>query len=218
MCYALGILLLPALLPLALAQDNKTEKLFHDMEKKILAAMSFKVTFDWSVDKRITKGSLILTHDGKARIKIRGDFGEGGPNSTFEAVSDGKQLVTMGSASRGKKWKTPKNFHTVFGTIQSRIGVWASLMGLPYLLAEKKEIALDQIKKIKAGRPQFVGMPGADWSGGEGSGAGPHRYPQGQGICPERPEIRRRSRNGGSMRFPGVVNDRPGSGEEGGRP
>ena len=42
-------LLWPALLPVALAQDNEAERLFRNMEKKILAAKGFEVAFDYQV-------------------------------------------------------------------------------------------------------------------------------------------------------------------------
>jgi outer membrane lipoprotein-sorting protein len=157
-------LLAAALPPAAPAQDNEAEKLFRAMEKKALAAKSFEVAFEYSLGNRKTKGSLLLTRDGKVRVNIRGDFGEGGPNSTFEAVSDGKRVVTkQGPSAGGKKvvGKAPKNFHAVFGTTLSRGGVWFSLLVLPHLQAEGKEIALDrlriQVSDFKSGGAEKVG-------------------------------------------------------------
>jgi outer membrane lipoprotein-sorting protein len=157
-------LLAAAVPPATSAQDNEAEKLFRAMEKRVLAAQSFEVTFEYGVENRKAKGSLLLTRDGKARAKLRGDFGEGGPNSTFEAVSDGKQLVTkQGPSAGGKKvvGKAPKNFHAVFGTTLSRGGVWCGLLVLPHLRAEGKELAPDQLRiqvsDFKSGGAEKVG-------------------------------------------------------------
>lgn len=78
MRYVFSVLQLLALLPVAAAQDNEAEKLFRDMEKKILAAKSFEVTFDLQLEKKKTKGSLLLTHDGEAWARLSGNFGRGG--------------------------------------------------------------------------------------------------------------------------------------------
>jgi outer membrane lipoprotein-sorting protein len=157
-------LLVAALPPVAPAQDNEAERLYRAVEKKVLAAKSFEVTFEYSLENRKAKGSLLLTRDGKARIKARGDFGEGGPNSTFEAVSDGKQLVTkQGPSAGGKKMvgKAPKNLHTVVGTTLSRGGVWFGLLMLPHLQVEGKEIAVEelrvQVSDFRSGGAEKVG-------------------------------------------------------------
>src|ERR1700682_2336443 len=79
MRYVLSVLLWVVLLPVALAQDNEAEKLFRDMEKKILAAKSFEVPFDYQIENRAgekwkwkTKGTLLVTKDNKAQLKIIG--------------------------------------------------------------------------------------------------------------------------------------------------
>src|SRR5262245_47799855 len=101
MRYVLSVLLWSVPLPVALAQDNEAEKLFRDMEKKILAAKSFQITFDYQIEdltrkKRTTNGILLLAKDNKARLKISGYFG-GKRDAPFELVSDGKQLKIKGA-------------------------------------------------------------------------------------------------------------------------
>lgn len=153
MRYALSLLLLPALLSVALAQDNDNdaEKLFRAMEKKIKAAKAFEVTFSYDLNKRKAQGALLLTNDNKARLKVKGHFGEK-RNAAFELVADGKRLKTKGArffvASNGQpgmelggqsEWVTPENFHDVLGATVTRGGVWFTILGLPYLQREKVE-------------------------------------------------------------------------------
>ena len=134
MRYILSILLWPALLSATLAQDNEAEKLFRAMEKKIKAAEAFEVAFTYQEEKRTAKGSLLLTKDNKARLKISGHF-QDKRNATIELLSDGKQLKTKGArffvGSNGmsgmelgehSEWETPKNFHAQLGALQ----VWAN--------------------------------------------------------------------------------------------
>lgn len=153
MRYVLSVLLWPALLPAALAQDKQAETVYRDMEKKILAAKSFEVTFDYQIEgterkKRTTKGTLLLTKDNKANLKVSGFFGEK-REAPVLLVSDGMQLKTKGAkfgvASNGvpgaepggaNEQKTPKRLHTDLGTLVSRGGVWYSLFIMPYLLSE----------------------------------------------------------------------------------
>jgi outer membrane lipoprotein-sorting protein len=144
MRYALSVLLLAALLPPAPAQVNEAEKLFRDMEKKIQTAQAFQLAVEVDMrdpgakEARKFKSSLLLTRDNKARLKISGDFGEGGPGSRSELVSDGKQVkMTDGIRTNKKDVRTPKKFHAALSTTVSRGGVWFSLMGLSYMLTEE---------------------------------------------------------------------------------
>src|SRR5688572_24205338 len=96
----LSLLLLPILIPAARAQDKQAENLYRDMEKKLLAAKSFEVTFDYQIEggepkKRTTKGTLLLTKDNKANLKVSGFFGEK-REAPVLLVSDGMQLKTKG--------------------------------------------------------------------------------------------------------------------------
>lgn len=138
-------LLVLALAAPALAQDNEAEKLFRAMEKKIKAAEAVEVAFTFQVEKSATRGSLVLTKDNKARLKISGSFG-GKRKATVELVSDGKQLKTKGAkffvASNGmpamelggqSEWETPKTFTAQLGALVSRGGVWYSIFVMPYL-------------------------------------------------------------------------------------
>jgi outer membrane lipoprotein-sorting protein len=153
MRYVLSVLAWSFLLPVALAQDNEAEKLFRDMEKKIRAAKSFEITFDYQVEdlagtKRSSKGTLLLTKDNKAGLKVSGYF-EGKRDAPLELVSDGTKLKTKGAkfvvASNGvpgvekggqSEQETPKNFSVQLGALVSRSGVWFSLYVMPYLLRD----------------------------------------------------------------------------------
>jgi hypothetical protein len=132
---AIGSLAAAFLSP-ALAQDNDAEKLFRGMEKKLLAAKAFEMTFDYQVAKRKAKGELLVTQENKVRLKVVGHFQEK-PKAAFERVYDGKLLKTKGAkfsvASNGQagvelggqsEWKTPKNFHKVLGgSVNAQPGV-----------------------------------------------------------------------------------------------
>jgi hypothetical protein len=148
-----GGLLAVALAAPALAQGNKAEKLFRAMEKKIKAAEAVEVAFTYQVEdltrrKWTTKGTLLLTKDNKARLKVSGYFG-GNQAAPFQVVSDGKQLKTKGArfvvASNGvpgveeggqSEQGTPKHFHVQLGALVSRGGMWFSLYVMPYLLRD----------------------------------------------------------------------------------
>lgn len=76
--------------------DRAVNKLFRDMEKKIQAAKAFQVavTIETKGNTKDVlgsfKGSLLLTNDNKARLKISGDdFGEA---RNWEIISNGKEL------------------------------------------------------------------------------------------------------------------------------
>src|SRR2546430_3379897 len=95
MRYVLFILLFLPLLPAALAQENDAEKLYRGMEKKLLAAKAFEVTFDYQVEKGKAKGELLVTRENKVRMKIVGHFEEK-PKARFELVSDGNRVSSRG--------------------------------------------------------------------------------------------------------------------------
>ncbi len=139
----------------ALAQDNEAEKLFRGMEKKLLAAKAFEITFDYQVEKRKAKGELLVTQDNKLRLKVVGHFTEK-PKAGFELISDGKQVKTKGAkffvASNGRpgiepggqsEWQAPKKFHATLGGIVSRAGMWYTIFLMPYLQGSAGDIDLD---------------------------------------------------------------------------
>jgi hypothetical protein len=150
MRYVLFVLLFLPLLPAAVAQENDAEKLYRAMEKKILAAKAFEVTFDYQVEKgkakgKLAKGELLVTRENKVRMKIVGHFEEK-PKARFELVSNGKQLRSKGATfsiqttGRPKvelggesQWRTLKNFHAVLGSTFSRAGMWYTILLMPYL-------------------------------------------------------------------------------------
>src|SRR5262249_23113022 len=146
--------------------------LYRDMEKKLKEAKAFQVAFAIEIrdisgkDKRVEKGkgSLLLTRDNKARLEANGDLAVGPGESPFVMVSDGKQIkATKMPKLEGQRWggPTPKNFHAQVSTIASRAGMWFSLLGLPYLIAEEKEIDPEnlrlQVWDFKAGAAEKVG-------------------------------------------------------------
>jgi outer membrane lipoprotein-sorting protein len=131
-------LLAAALVPAVRAQDNEGEKLFRAMEKKIQTARAFRVAFtikgqgDTKERTADFRGTLLLTNDNKARLKVRGeDFGEA---RRWEMVSDGKQVFLMPytvSGVEGDKEEetlpTPRNLHGYLAMRVSRLGVYLNL-------------------------------------------------------------------------------------------
>jgi hypothetical protein len=92
--FALGFLT-AALVPAVQAQDKQAEKLFRAMEKRIKGAKALEIVFTYQVKGKTAKGSLLLTNDDKARLRVRG---EGNPS--FELISDGKRFQTKGGGNR----------------------------------------------------------------------------------------------------------------------
>jgi outer membrane lipoprotein-sorting protein len=135
-----------ALVSPAPGQDGEAEKLFRGMEKKVLAAKAFEVTFAWRVGKEETRGELLVTRGNQARLKVVGPLG-GQRRAGFELVSDGRLVRTKGAklyvrAPSGlpavdvggqSQWRTPKRFHAGLGTAASRGGVWFTVLAMPYL-------------------------------------------------------------------------------------
>src|SRR5882762_623190 len=134
MRYALALLLLPAVLPPALAQDNDAEKLFRAMEKKIKSANAIQVSTDIELrankgredESKIGngvskgKGALLVTKDNRARLTIRNEY------LGITLISDGKQLKLMGDQDQLTEVEarpTPSHLHNLFSTLLSRLGV-----------------------------------------------------------------------------------------------
>src|SRR5882724_2757346 len=130
---ALGFLA-ATLVPAALAQDKEAEKLFREMEKKIKGAKALEIVFTYQLEGKTAKGSLLLTNDDKARLRVSGHYYPGVEgNPIFELVSDGKRFKTKGAA----------------------IGVATN--GVPYIDPEGRE----RLRQPRPGRRHCERRPGA---------------------------------------------------------
>jgi CDGSH-type Zn-finger protein len=142
---SVGALLAATALP-SLAQDKKAEKLFREMEERLLAAKAFELTFAYQFDQWKTEGELLLTQDNKMRLKLRGHFDNKPDAAAFEVICDGKLFKTNGGKpnfdnrfpyiERGghSQWTAPKKLHGPMTKILSRGGIWLTVYWLPYLL------------------------------------------------------------------------------------
>jgi outer membrane lipoprotein-sorting protein len=174
---ALGFLA-AALVPTALAQDKEAEKLFRDMEKKIKGAEAFEIVFTYQINKKTAKGSLLLTQEDKAQLRVRGHYYPGVQgNPSFELVSDGKRFKTKGAAlgvaSDGIPYIDPegeatagdtgKGFHKMCAVVLSRGGVGYFFYALPYWIQGDGGVDPDTpeskmtVYDIKAGGTEKVG-------------------------------------------------------------
>jgi outer membrane lipoprotein-sorting protein len=137
------------------AEDNEAETLFRAMQKKIMAANAFEVTFTYHVGLTGTSGELLVTKGNQMRLKIKPRprlLGRSRRNqdadAAFEVVSDGKLIRTrnvrmsvwsngMPAAEPGgqSEWPTPKNFHDALGVLVCRGGLWFTVFIMPYLPA-----------------------------------------------------------------------------------
>jgi hypothetical protein len=130
------------------AQQNGAEILFRDMEKKIQAAKAFRVAFTIEIKEDGKerpgrfKGSLLLTNDNKGRMAIRE---LGGRSRKWELVSDGKQVKSEGPPSA-----TPKNFHNLASIFVSRLGVFPTFPGIPFVVAEADKVGKVEGSKLHA--------------------------------------------------------------------
>jgi outer membrane lipoprotein-sorting protein len=133
--------------PSALAKDDKAEKLFRAMEKKIKGAKALEIVLTYQLKGKNAKGSLLLTYDDKARLRVSGHYYPGVKGKpTFELVSDGKRFKTKGAgigvASNGVPYIDPerqttagdmgKGFHAMTVVVLSRGGIGYAVYGLPY--------------------------------------------------------------------------------------
>jgi outer membrane lipoprotein-sorting protein len=147
MRHALAILLLPAFVTPARAQDNEAEKLYRDMEKRIRTAKAFQVAVRIElapVNKRrgrTTKVSFLITKDNQARLEVDGDFSGGEGKRKIALVSDGKRFKisdsdgapAFGGGDKSSR-PTPKYLHDLYSVTVSRGGLWFSLIMMPYVL------------------------------------------------------------------------------------
>jgi outer membrane lipoprotein-sorting protein len=140
-------LLVLGVLPAALAQDKEAAQLFRDMEKKIKAAKALAIDFTYQINGKTAKGSLLLTQEDKAQLRVRGHYYPGVQGKpSFELISDGKRFKTKGAkigvASNGIPYIDPeeeatagdtgKGFHKICAVVLSRGGVGYFFYTLPY--------------------------------------------------------------------------------------
>lgn len=153
----------PALAP---AQDDDAEKIYRDLEKRILAAKAHQVEMTYTFGKQnANKVEMVITQDNKFHMKTTGPFQK--PKSGYELISDGKDLKSIGarlsvmpsglpSIETGGKskseWPTPASFHEAVSVIDARAGLWYTVFVMPYLATGqfgKKLDADGQGSKIK---------------------------------------------------------------------
>jgi internalin A len=168
---------------------NEAEKLFRTMEKKIKAADAIQVTVDIElraikgsedeskIGKGVSKGkgTLLLTKDNRARLRIRNEY------VGMTLVSNGKQLKVVGddgevrTIPEAKAMPTPSHLHGLVSTVVSRVGVTNGSMIItfapgpqftPVFLqpGDKEDFDPEKLWRIggfKAGAPEKVGGRGA---------------------------------------------------------
>jgi outer membrane lipoprotein-sorting protein len=169
MRYLVSNVLVLALIPPVLAQGNEAEQLFRAMEKKITDARAFKVAVVIEAGRDTQrpasfKGSLLLTKDNKARLKLSGvDFGEA---RNWEMVSNGKQVRLRPYAVRVSElakeeatFPTPKNLHGHVARRLSLLGVFPNLGGMPvaFVLATDDPQRTYDLRAWRAGAAEKVG-------------------------------------------------------------
>jgi outer membrane lipoprotein-sorting protein len=173
---ALGFLA-AAVVQAALAQDKEAEKLFRDLEKKIKGAKALEIVFTYQLEGKTAKGSLLLTNEGKARLRVSGHYYPGVEgNPSFELVSDGKRFKSKGAeigiATVGIPYVSPggqttgdtgKGFHAMSAVVLSRGGIWYGVYGLAYWIKGAGGVDPDTpeskmtVYDFKAGAAEKVG-------------------------------------------------------------
>jgi hypothetical protein len=157
-------------------EQNEAEKLFRAMEKKIKGAKALEIVFTYEFEGETAKGSLLLTNDNKARLRLSGQYYPGVKgNPTFELVSDGKRFKTKGAElgigfqgvpyidPKGQTTEglTRKGLHEMVAAFLSQVGVGYTVLRLPYLVRHGDE-SLDpdepeSMYGFKAGAAEKVG-------------------------------------------------------------
>jgi outer membrane lipoprotein-sorting protein len=167
MRFALLALLLP--LPALAGGGDDAEKLFRELEKKVLAAKSLHLASEIEMVVKDEKGKFKGTLDlmgKKARFKMTGPFVKkrgavDGEAMTMEAVSDGMKLVaTITPPGKSTTKPTPKTFHELLCKMVCRAGVSGTLFIIePAGPGPEKEADPDQVFKVsdfKAGKATKV--------------------------------------------------------------
>jgi outer membrane lipoprotein-sorting protein len=123
LCFAL-------LLPLLPGQENEAEKLFRDMEKKVLAARVFSVTGEMQVhgskgDKSKVEASLLLGQGNKARVKVTTHVG--GDKHVLRMVSNGTKMhLRLASGGKPRELPAPRQLHRTMALTFTRLGLTAA--------------------------------------------------------------------------------------------
>jgi hypothetical protein len=131
MRWGLLVWLLPAV-AVAGGAGNEGEKLYRDLEKRVVKAKAVRVAFASKMmkgDKEFGhfKGVVDLDEGNKGRVELKGQ-GDG-KEFAMEAVSDGKKLkVTMTPPGKEQEQPLPKDFGVLVRTSLSRAGPVASLL------------------------------------------------------------------------------------------
>jgi outer membrane lipoprotein-sorting protein len=124
LCFAL-------LLPLLAGQENEAEKLFRDMEKKVLAAKVFSVVGEMQVDgskgdKSQVEVSVLLGQGNKARVKATTHVGA--DKHVLRMVSNGaKMRLRLASDGQPREQPTPRQLHETLALTFTRLGLDAGL-------------------------------------------------------------------------------------------
>jgi outer membrane lipoprotein-sorting protein len=122
LCFAL-------LLPLLAGQENEAEKLFRDMEKKILAAQVFSVKGEMQVDggkgdRSRVEVSLLLGQGNKARVKATTHVGA--DKHVMRMVSNGaKMQLRLAGGGKPRERSTPRQLHQAMTLTFTRLGLTA---------------------------------------------------------------------------------------------
>jgi outer membrane lipoprotein-sorting protein len=123
-------LLVPAL-AIAGGRGNEAEKLFRDLEKRVAAAKTIRVSFVSTVyegekDVGQLKGSITLEEGEKGSVKAKGKLKE--MELALDLVSDGKKLTVVSTAGgKAKEQPLPKKFGASARLGLSRVGPTAGL-------------------------------------------------------------------------------------------
>jgi outer membrane lipoprotein-sorting protein len=152
---AVGLLLLTLLAPV-LVQEDDAERTCRDMEKRLLAAKTLRVSFAITVEvdtqkdnlkgtKDNLKGTMWLAEDNKSRIEIEGTM-SGGKELKMLMVSDGSKMVanTTGAPAQ-RPHATPKGAGELIRGTLARAGLFA---GLFYSAPDRKEPTLDDLFQV----------------------------------------------------------------------
>jgi outer membrane lipoprotein-sorting protein len=144
---ALAILAAALAAPLAV-QPDEASRTREEMERKILAAKTLKLSFvmEVQVDNNTDKlsGQVWLGEQNKARMEIKGKFA--GKPLEMLMVSDGKQMVAQVSGLKDKGvHDTPRGAGALIRGTIARAGVFA---GLFYGVNDSTEPRLDDLFKV----------------------------------------------------------------------
>jgi outer membrane lipoprotein-sorting protein len=117
--------LLAALMPAFAVQGNDAEKLFREMEKKLVEAKSLRMASDLDVkDKReggTLKSTVVLAQGNKLRLTMKGKGG--GKELDMEITSDGDKLhARVTPPGESKNEAVPKNLHALVSKLITRTG------------------------------------------------------------------------------------------------